>query len=491
MERKKETAVIRVSTGVGGLDEVLHGGLVQGLAYLARGGPGAGKTTLGFHFLGSGVTNGEKALFITLGEPEDQLRRSAKGVGLDLEKVVFLDLAPTSEFYTQDQSYDLFSSAEIEHEPITQSIREAVERHKPARIFIDSLTQFRYLSTDPYQFRKQTLSFIRFLIEHGATVLFTSEGSPDAPDNDLQFMCDGVINLNSTPNGRIVQVSKYRSSAFRSGSHSMKLTDQGMSVYPRLIPEMYGREFVGDTISSGVPELDELMHGGLERSTITLITGPSGVGKTTLGMQFMKEAAGRGERSVAYIFEEGVETLLHRCEAVNIPARTMIEQGTLLVAKVEPLTLSPDELASMVRREVEENDARVVMIDSISGYRLSLRSKSDLVVHVHALAKYLAYMGVTVILIAEVEAIASESFRLTDVGISYLADNVVFMRYLEMAGHMTKAIGVIKKRTSDFQKTIRQLDITSYGIKIGEPLTNMRGLLKGTPESVDTAPERN
>jgi circadian clock protein KaiC len=475
----------RLSTGVQGLDQILLGGLVPHRTYLLRGGPGSGKTTLGLQFLTAGATRGERCLFIALGESEALIRNNAASIGLDLSQVCFLDLTPTAGFFTAMESYDIFSPAEVEREPTTQKIIAVVEDLKPERVFLDSMTQFRLLSTDAFQFRKQVLSFLRFLVERGATVLFTSEGSQSAPDDDLQFMSDGVIHLNALPEGHTIRVGKLRGSDFQSGEHSMRLTGTGMQVFPRLLPERYQQEYVLEAISSGIPEIDAMLHGGVERGTITIISGPSGVGKTTLGLQFMKEAAGRGERSVVYLFEEWNGTLLQRCEAVNIPVHKMMERGTLSVVQVEPLLFSPDEFAQMVRRAVEEQQASIVMLDSTSGYRLSLRGQ-DLVSHLHALCKYLQNMGVAVLLINEVEAITGE-FRVTEVGISYLADNIVFLRYLEMQGEMRKAIGVLKKRVTDFEKTLREIEISRYGIKVGRPLTDMRGLLTGNLEWVDSA----
>jgi circadian clock protein KaiC len=473
----------RLSTGIPGLDEVMHGGLVPGKAYLVRGGPGTGKTTLGLHFLAAGVANGEKTLLITLGEPVEQIRKNAATLGFEPDNIAFLDLSPTSEFFTQVQTYDIFSPAEVEREPTTQKIIEQVETLKPQRIFLDAMTQLRYLSTDAFQFRKQVLSFLRYLVEQGATVLFSAEASAEAPDDDLQFMSDGVIHLAFSQMERTVSISKFRGSDFRSGEHSMRITQTGIEVFPRLIPEAYHQEFAKEVISSGVPQLDELLHGGFERGTITIISGPSGVGKSTLGLQFMKEAAGRGERSVVYTFEEWQETLLNRCQSINIPVHTMIEQGKLSVVQVEPLHYSPNEFANLVRDEVEQKKARIVMIDSVSGYRLSLKG-DDLVPHIHALCKYLQNMGVAVILINEVETITGD-FRATEVGISYMADNIVFLRYLEMQGQLGKVIGVLKKRMSDFERTLREYEITRYGIKVGKPLTNVRGILKGTPEFLE------
>jgi len=474
----------RLSTGILGLNEILHGGLVPGRAYLVRGGPGTGKTTVGLHFLAAGAAHGNNTLYITLGEPAEQIRTHAEALGLNLNETTFLDLSPTSEFFSEVQTYDIFSPAEVEREPTTQKIIQQVETLKPQRVVLDAITQFRYLSSDAFQFRKQVLSFVRFLLEQGTTVIFTSEGSKAAPDDDLQFISDGVIHLSShTDDGRTLSVTKFRGSDFRRGFHSMQLTSKGVEVFPRLQPQVYNRKFIVKAIPSGVPELDELLHGGLERGTITILTGSTGVGKTTLGIQFMKEAAGRGERSVVYAFEELEETLLHRCESINIPARAMIERGTLSIVQVEPLLFSPDEFANLVRQEVEEKQAQIVMIDSVSGYRLSLRGQ-DLVPHLHALCKYLQNMGVTVILINEVEGIIGD-FRVTEVGISYIADNIIFLRYLELQGEIRKAIGVLKKRLSDFEKSLREIQITRYGIKVGKPLTNLRGILSGNPERVD------
>ncbi|MFC2003957.1 ATPase domain-containing protein [Chloroflexota bacterium] len=467
----------RVSTGIPGLDEIMNQGFVPQQVYLARGGPGSGKSTLGLHFLAAGASNGEKVLFITLGEPESQVRKNAQRIGFDLKGVSFLDLAPTPEFFTEAGGYDIFSPAEVERGPTTQKIKEEVERLKPTRVFVDSATQFRYLSTDASQFRKQMLALARYLTEEGATVVLSSEGSAETPDDDLQFLCDGVISLESGPDGRTIRVTKFRGSDFRSGAQSMRLGNRGMEVFPRLVPEAYTREYIAEPIASGVPELDELLHGGLERGTVTIISGPTGVGKTTLGLQFMKEAAGRGERSVVYTFEEGRQTMLKRCMGINIPVRDMIERKILSIVQVEPLHYTPDEFASLVRQEVEEGNARIVMIDSTSGYGLSLGS-GDLLSHLRAMTQYLKNMGVTTILISEADTITGE-LRITEVGASGLADNIVFLRYLEIAGEMRRAIGVLKKRTSSFEKTLREFEITRYGLKVGEPLTRLRGILSG------------
>lgn len=464
------------------MDEVLDGGLLSQRAYLVRGGPGSGKTMLGLHFLSTGVARGEATLFIAMGEPESSIRANGTAAGFRLESVNFLDLSPPSNIFTETQTYDVFSPAEVERDPIRTRIRDKVDALKPRRIFLDTMTQFRYLSPDPFQFRKHMLSLLRYLSEQGGTALFTSEAQ-DATDEDLQFISDGIIQLNSSPDNRSLCVTKFRGSDFRGGCHSMRLSSSGVEVFPQLMPKPLAQPFVVEALPSGIPELDEMLGGGIERGTITIVTGPSGVGKSSLGLQFLKQAAERGEHSVVYLFEESMETLLQRCEAIQIPVRQMIERGFLSVVQVEPLRLTADQFAVIARRQVEEKKARIVMIDSIAGYRLSLRGE-ELVGRLHALAKYLQSTGVAVLLINEVETITGD-FRVTELGVSYMADNIIFLRYLEMKGEIHKAIGVLKKRLTDFEKTVRELDITSNGLKLGKPLTKLRGILHGTPAFVE------
>jgi circadian clock protein KaiC len=480
------TGTTRQPTGLPGLDEVLHGGLIAERAYLVRGGPGTGKTTLGLHFLASGAARGEAALLITLESAETQLRRDAASQNLDLTGINFLDLSPTREFFAESQSYDIFSPGDVERDPTTQQIIRTIQEIRPKRVFVDAVTTLRYLAPDDFQFRKQALSFVRYLVEHGATVLMSSEPTASVPDDDLRFMSDGIIDLQTSPvHGvlrRTLSVTKLRGSDFQGGPHSMRLTERGMEVYPRLVPGDHSQNFQPELLASGIPELDEMLGGGIERGTITILSGPSGVGKTTLGMQFMREAALRGEKSVIYAFEEQAFTLLHRCKNIGSPVDELVSSGLLTVAEVEPLRFSPGEFALRVRREVEENGTGLVMIDGVAGYRLTLAG-DDLVAHLHALGRYLKNMGVTVLLLNETEAITGD-FHATEVGVSYLCDNLLFLRYLEMDGELRKSVGVLKKRIGDFARTLRELSITCDGVKVGEPLVGLRGVLTGAPEWV-------
>jgi circadian clock protein KaiC len=476
-----------MTTGIDGLDTVLRGGFIPQRSYMVRGQPGTGKTILGLHFLTAGLEKGDVCLYINLEESVEDIRANAATLGFDLEGVAFLDLSPEADIFTSSQQYDIFAPDEVEGPDVTERISERVQSVAPDRVFVDPLTQLRHLAPDDYQFRKQINAFMRFVKTQNATVLFTSQATATTPDDDLQFISDGTIELKREERGRTLAVPKFRGSGTESGRHSVKITDDGMSVYPALMPNDYSREFTSGTISSGVPEIDELLHGGLERGTVTIISGPTGVGKTTLGSQFMKEAAGRGERSVIYMFEENTDTFLDRAKSVNIPAHEMIERGTLSVEEIEPLDKSPAEFASVVRDEVEQQDAKIVMLDGIDGYRLSLQGgEGNLERELNSLSRYLKNMGVTVVLVDTVDAITSD-FQPTNGGVSYLADNIVFLRYLEIGGELRKAIGILKKRTSNFERVLREFEITQHGIKVGEPLSGLRGILSGSPEFADCA----
>jgi circadian clock protein KaiC len=402
-------------------------------------------------------------------------------MGLDASGIGFVDFTPGPDFFSESQSYDVFSPSEVERESFTARLVAEIEAAQPRRVFLDALTQVRHLSADLIDFRRQAQSFLRFLTANGATVLFASGGSGDgATDEDLQFMSDGVVNLDySLTLGRTVAVSKLRGSGFRLGKHSAKIDDHGFHVYPRLVPESFARPVPEETIASGLDELDQMLGGGVERGAVTLISGPTGVGKTTLATQFLAEAASRGERGVVYTFEESTSVLVRRSEGVGLPVREMVDEGCLAIAEIEPLHYTPDQFALEARREVEEHDARAVMVDSTAGYRLSLQGE-DMVAHLHGLCAYLRNMGATVLLIHEVSQITGE-FRATDADVSYLADNILFLRYVELDGELRRVVGVLKKRSSDFQKTLRELTITGGGLVVGEPLAGFRGILSGLP----------
>lgn len=457
----------RLSTGVAGLDEVLQGGLLSERVYHIRGGPGCGKTTLGLHFLAADPQ--AQAVHVTFGERPEQLRADFSDLAGALQAIEILDLSPAPSHLQSHPAYDLFHSDEVEVAPVFERIQEAASRLRPRRVFIDSLTQLRYLSPDPAQFRSQVLALLRTFTDQGATVLFTSEASGEAPDDDLRFLSDGVITLTLEADGsRSLEVSKLRGSGFLSGKHDLTLGDaQGIQVRPRLVPSHYGSRFEPQVINSGVPRIDQLIGGGVHRGTTTLLAGPSGSGKTTLGMQFMKEAAGRGESSALFLFEEDPATLLHRADALQMPLRGMLERGTLHLERVEPLHYTPTQLAHLLRHQVEERDVRLVMLDSIAGYQLALRGQDPLL-ELHTLSQYLKNMGVTVLLVNEINARSAAELRSSSFDLSPLVDNVLLFNLVVEEGRLRKQLRMLKRRTGGFDERAAYLAFTPYGLEVEE-----------------------
>ena len=471
------------SSGLAGLDEILFGGLIPQKAYLIQGGPGSGKSTFGLHFLCSSKGYHGKALYITLGESEGSIARSAEKMGIDHSGIHFLDLSPQEELQENSGSYSLFSPSEVEHTPIMKAIIDAVEEHKPDRVVLDSITMLRFLYQDAFQMRKMVLSFIKFITDHGATLMLISEAVESASEQDATFLVDGVIHLKEGSDWRKIQIRKYRGSEFMSGEHAFKIDKKGITVFPRMRANEYSRRFEGGVLSSGVDGIDELLHGGIEQGTVTLIVGATGVGKTNLGVQFLKEAATRNERSALYSFEESKELIINRSENLNIPVEKMMETGNLKIMPVEPLSYSPDEFSKMVRTDVEENGTRLVMIDSVGGYDLAIRDE-DILERLHSLTVYLQNMGVTTLLINESPQV-SGPLSATEMNASYLSDNIIYIRYVETNGEIRKFVGVLKKRLSDFEKSVREYIITSEGLQVGKPVKNMRGILGANPQLTD------
>lgn len=470
----------RVSSGVAGLDEILHGGFLNERTYLVRGGPGSGKTTLGLQFLTADPD--EPALFITMGEHVDQIREDAERHGFDLSSVTFLDLAPASGEIDELESYSLMAPSEAEETSLAERTRETCESVKPTRVFIDSLSHLSYLAPDAFHYRKQVLALLRYFTRQGATVLSSAElaAEPSLAD-ELQFLADGIIEIGTREHRRVISVTKLRGSDFTPGLHTVRIGADGLTCYPRLVPGKHGKVHKREELGTGIQAVDALLNGGITRGTVNVITGPTGVGKTTLGMQFIRRAAERGERGVLYTFEENLQTLRYRAESTGVPFSDLESAGNFSVEAIEPLRYSADEFTSRLRQEVEVKGASIVMVDSLSGYGLSI-GEDDIVQRVLSLSRYLTNMGVTVLLVNEVSQIAGNEVVVTEVGTSFLADTVILLRYMEVQGELRKAIGVLKKRTGDFEKTLREFEISGDGIVVGEPLTHLRGILRGNPD---------
>jgi circadian clock protein KaiC len=476
----------RIPTGVPGLDEVVYGGLVSQNSYLIVGGAGTGKTVLSVQWLVAGQRAGARGLYITLAEPSGKIERNVAGFGWDLGGIALVDLTPVDPIDTPPDEYAIFPPSDVEHSSVWHQIYEAVIAHTPNRVVIDSITQLRYLSPDEYQFRKQILALVAFLDRAGCTSFLVFEPTELERETSVALAVDGIVRLHREVSpGRVIgirslEVEKLRGSDFMSGLHPMRITDTGVRIFPHRI-ERPGETTPGaELLSSGIPELDALLGGGIESGTTTIVSGPCGAGKSTLGVQLLSRAAANGTPAVLYSFEESIPAILARCSGVGIPAAAMVETGALAVVRINPLELYPDEFLEMVRGAVERDARRVVMVDSLRGYGLAMEEFGTLLANMSNLVTYLNGQGVTTLLINEVETITGD-LKATEFALSYLADNIILMRYAEYESAVIKVIACLKKRFGGFQPELRELRIDAEGIHVSARLERLRGILTGSP----------
>ncbi len=475
----------KISSGTSGLDSVLRGGFLRHQAAIVIGGPGSGKTILALQFLAAGDG---KTLYIGFEEREQELRRNAANLGIDLSAVSVLDLSAEEERFFSQDDYTVFTNEEVEGEQLLSQIASKIEETDITRLVIDPLSELHSLLPDDFQFRRNISSLFTELTNQEITTVCTAQPAETLADSDLEFLGNTTIEIERATDHRMIEVTKNRGSATASGRHTFRIHDgTGGHVYPKLVPGDHHRETTRDQLGSDIDELDALLKGGIERGSVTILSGPSGVGKTTTGTHFLEAVASRGERCAAFLFEELKADYVYRSTNLGMDIEQLSEDGMLDIEEIESLTQSPDEFAHRVREAVESRDVQFVMIDGIAGYRLGLRgddSQQQLTRELHALCRYLKRMGVTVILIEEVRNITGE-FTATDEQVSYMADNIVFMQYFEVDGEIKKAIGVLKKRFGDFEHSLRELSIDSSGLTIGDPLLGYSGLLSGTPEQTE------
>jgi circadian clock protein KaiC len=475
------------STGIPGLDTILNGGLPSHWIYLIEGAPGTGKTTLGLQFLLEGVKAGERVLYITLSHTKRELNEIARSHGWSLDGV------PVHEFSAGEAAgylaleQTVFHTADVELKETTDAILEAIDRAKPERLVFDPVDQICLLSDSPLRYRKQILTLKQALGEIACTSLFVMGEPSGEGDQQLQTLVHGGLKLEQQAPDygdvrRRLKVVKGRGMRYHGGYHSFRIVTGGLEVFPRLDTPTTEQDKRSDFrgIKSGVDELDNLLGGGLEEGAACLLIGPTGTGKSSLATLYVHTAALRGERSAVFLFDERTGTFHRRSESLGMGVQPHVEAGLVSLQQVNTGELSPGEFTHTVRQAVDQDGAKIVVIDSLTGYLSAMPQETLLIAQLHELLIYLSRQGVLTFLIMAERGVLG-SGELEPVDVSYLADAAVLLRHFETEGRLRRAISVVKKRYGAHESTIRELRTTASGVEVGEPLITFSGILTGTP----------
>jgi circadian clock protein KaiC len=473
-----------VGSGIPELDELLNGGYVRGRTYLIQGVSGTGKSLLGQHFLRAGLDADETVVYIHGEESRHDILLNAAQLGVDIQDAEFLDIGPGTDFFAEDKSYNLVEATEVESEQFTQDIKQVIEDVDPARTLIDPITQLQYVERDQYQYRKRLQSLIRFLRDRQVTTVATRtlnrESTPETTHDDFESLSDGVINLYLDEHERRIAVPKHRGLGQINGTHGLEIHDHGMEVYPQIIPEHDNRTFDPELIPTGHEALDDLLGGGVERGTVSFISGPTGIGKSVTGAQILSGIVEHGGTALGYLFEESIDQFVHRSEALGLPMTEMQADGSVQLTETEPLVRSAEEFGQYVLDQADEYAPDAVFIDGLRGYKISLQGdETRLARRLHGLTRVLKNRGISVIIMDEADRLTGIP-KATSTNTSYIADNILFLSYVEVDGELDRAMGVIKKRLGDFDSRFHRFSIESgEGLVIEGPFENVRGILEG------------
>jgi len=466
----KNATVELVPTGVEGLDAVLRGGLPRRRTHLVQGEAGTGKTTLGLQFILAGLAAGESCLYVSLAESEDELRQIARSHGWpgDELPLYYQEAVGGGE----DEMQTVLHPAEIELPATLGALLEKIDAVRPARVVVDSLAELRILAREPRWFRHELRRLREKLDQLEATVLLidSTRATPEA-----ESLIGGVFRLHRQtptygPDRRRLEVIKVRGHAYETGFHDTRIRTGGLEVYPRLIAAEHRQTLVPKTRSSGLPELDAMLGGGLDEAAAVLLLGPTGSGKSSLAFQCVVAAAERGEKVLTYVFDERIHTLLQRCRGLGIELEPHLESGRLTLRQIDPAELTPGQLAHEVRRRVVEDGVQLLVLDTLNAYEYSMPGERLLEVHLHELLAFLSQQGVTSIMVATQHGSSTDVPASTTFYVSYLADTVVLLRTLSLGGRLHKALTVFKRRAGEHETAVRELRLTRGRIEIGDVL---------------------
>jgi circadian clock protein KaiC len=481
MTEHEFSTVDRLSTGSSALDALLGGGIPVRSVTVIAGEPGAGKTVFTLQMLFCLARQGKKCLyFTTLSEPALKKIRYMQSfsffdAGLLDENIVFADVGSTLRRGVARDS--------IEH------MIQRVETDRPDVVVVDSFKAFRdFLPRDP-EGRTFIYDLAVTMAGWGATTFLVGEYTAEEIATLPEFViADGILRLTHEREGltvvRELEVFKLRGANHMTGRHFFDIDVDGFAFYPRVRgPDVQqgAPVDVADRVGTGVPDLDALVGGGLPRTSATIVEGGTGTGKTLLGLHFLLEGARHGEPAILFTLEETPAQLRAAAKGFGWDLALLESQQRLLISYTSPVELSPDRFLHQMLRQIERLAARRVVLDSLTSIALGVPSQRRFRELIYALTKHLRSLGVTVVMTMEVPELLG-TVQLTGHGVSSTADNLIFLRYVEVEGRLDRAVSVLKVRGTGHSTELRRFYIDGRGAHIGGPFEDLRGVLTGVPQ---------
>jgi circadian clock protein KaiC len=470
----------RLSTGSPAFDRLLGGGLPCRSLNVVAGEPGAGKTLFALQMLFHLARQGKKCLYLTtLSEPSLKLVSYMQQFSFFEERflgkeIVFADVG------------SVLRSKGIE--ATLTEITSRVEREEPAIVVIDSFKAVRDILGDSAAVRTFVYDLAVHTAAWGAASLFVGEYSEAEISQYSEFaIADGIIRFSNQREQltavREVEVLKLRGAAYSTGRHFLEITSDGIRFFPRVqTPAQVDAEAPSpaERIATGVQGLDTMLVGGLPRTSATILQGGTGTGKTLLGLQFLLEGARRGEPGILFTLEETPEQLRGLARGFGWDLRPLEDRGLLTLSYVSPVELSTDWFLDRARRQVEECGARRAVLDSLTSMAVGVLSERRFKELVYAFTKHFRALGVTLTMNMEIAELLG-SAKLSGFGVSFAADNVIQLKYVELEGRLERGISVLKVRGVRHSTDVRRMSLEAHGIEIGDPFKGLRGVLTGIP----------
>ncbi|OHB57152.1 MAG: protein kinase [Planctomycetes bacterium GWF2_42_9] len=490
MSKKEKVNIGKLPTGVPGLDEILGGGLPEYSFNIIAGAPGCGKTTLAHQIVFANATPERPALYFTvLGEPAIKMLRYQ-------QQFEFFDQGKLNSCIRFINLSQVVLESDLDG--VLAAIVKEVNACNPGIVVMDSFRTVVRRVQGGGSGEMELQGFVQRLALHltswqATTFLIGEYVEGELRDNPVFTVADGLLWLyqqverNSIT--RKLQVMKLRGQASLPGLHTFRITESGLQAFPRTygLERSAERPAAQQRLSCGVAELDKMLGGGIPEGDSVLISGPSGTGKSVLATQFIGEGLKRGEPGIIVVFEERPKEYIRRADNFGIDLKKPQSEGKLEILYLRPLDLSVDETVHEILLAVERIGAKRVIIDSLSGFEIALAPsfRADFRESLYRMIGALARSGITILSTMELEeTLTTVSFR--SYAVSFLTDDIIHLRYISIDGQLRRIMVVVKMRGGDHSKDIREYEIKSKGVVIGERLKGYRGLISGIPGPWET-----